>query len=96
MDHEKERKMKTKQKVNSQLLEANRGAFLNFVHEVVDYVSTQPEMTPSDVAKVTALSILAALDGEAVQCGPYALRPIDEHGNEGEDIAGSLHERLCI
>jgi len=40
-----------------------------------------------------AFSILVIIDGES-SIGPFALKPIDENGNEGENIAGELHHEF--
>jgi hypothetical protein len=73
-----------------------RGAkgFLKHVAQTARYWAELPNRTPLEVAEGVAFSILVALDGEALACGPYAVRPINQRGKEGRDIAGSLHERF--
>lgn len=70
--------------------------FLRYIDSLVEY--WEHEATVKSVHEKLhglAFSILVALDGGAVEVGPFAVRSIDEDGNEGEDIAGSLHEKFC-
>jgi hypothetical protein len=68
--------------------------FIEYVKAVARYWAELPNKTPLEVAEGTAFSIFVALDGEASGCGPYAVRPLNEDGEEGKDIAGSLHSLL--
>ena len=68
--------------------------FLNNVRDIIKTCANVKDVTPLRAAELTAFSILVMLDGEAIQCGPFAVRPIDEAGKEGEDIAGFLHGNL--
>ena len=76
------------------LHELEKQRFLNYVRESAKYWAQQPCKTPLEIAEGTAFSILVALDGEACDCGPYVVRPINDKGREGEDIAGSLHNEM--
>jgi len=75
---------------------AEKAKFLRYALETAKYWASQPGKTALEVAEGTVFSILVALDGEAVDCGPYSVRPIDDKGKEGADIAGSLHNELHI
>lgn len=69
-----------------------------FMRAVIDIAQTlDPKLrTQQEIAGYVAFRILTLIDGEsAIAGGPYSLRPIDEHGNEGIDIAGNLHELFC-
>jgi len=85
-------------KEENKQLKAEKAKFLAYVMETAKYWASQPGKTALEVAEGTAFSILVALDGEACDCGPYAVRPIDEDGlgTEGVDIAGHLHEEMHI
>ena len=73
----------------------DRDLFLNHIKEIAKYwASLSGTKEPIEIAEGTAFSILVAIDGEAAFCGPYALRPIDDKGHEGDDIAGALHEQF--
>ena len=66
--------------------------FKRHVRGIIDECAKQN--SPRRAAELTAFSILVSIDGEAIECGPYALRPIDRNGKEGRDIAGTLHHEL--
>jgi hypothetical protein len=68
-----------------------------FMRAVIDITQTlDPKLrTQQEIAEYVAFRVLTLIDGESTIAGPYALRPIDEHGNEGIDIAGDLHELFC-
>lgn len=74
-------------------IDEDRGIFLNCIRGIIDECANMNK-SPRDTSRITAFSILVALDGGAIECGPYAVRPFNENGEEGEDIAGSLHHSL--
>jgi hypothetical protein len=45
--------------------------------------------------ELLVFSILVTIDGEGGEIGPYSLRPQDDDGNEGGDLAsdGDMHHR---
>ena len=83
---------RTKGLINNELRDRIR--FLEHIRQAVRFWAVLPGKTQREIAEGVAFSILVALDGEAVACGPYAVRSIDEQGKEGENIAGTLHEEF--
>jgi hypothetical protein len=72
---------------------------LDHVSAMVDYWASEPGKSnvPAETSKRQALeglafSLLVMLDGDAMTGGAWLLEPVDEHGNVGENIAGTLHE----
>ena len=76
-------------------LEKSRNEFIEAVCHFIDLWYGLPEKTLREKMEGLVFSILVALDGESGGVPPYAVRPLDEDGNEGEDIAGCLHELFC-
>jgi hypothetical protein len=66
--------------------------FIDMVVDTIDYWCELPKKTLRERMEGFAFSILVTLDGESGDMPPYAVRPLDEDGDEGEDIAGCLHE----
>ena len=79
--------MKTKEK-NKQEKE-----FLNTIWEYIDYWE-KSDNTSKDKLRKLAFSILVILDGESAYLPPFSVRPIDDKGKEGKDIAGNLHNNF--
>jgi hypothetical protein len=65
--------------------------FIDMVVDTIDCWYELPEKTLRERLEGLAFSILVAFDGDG-STPPYAIRPLDEDGDEGEDIAGYLHE----
>jgi hypothetical protein len=59
----------------------------NNIHEIKNY----KDKTEMEKMELVAFSILVMIDGEHASIPPFALRPLDEKGKEGKNIAGDLH-----
>jgi hypothetical protein len=68
--------------------------FLNRIKHYIDSIEKTPNKTVREKLETLAFCILVMVDGEDIETGPYSMRPIDEEGNEGEDIAGNLHNEF--
>ena len=66
--------------------------FIESVKHIVEYWSRQSDQTDYEKCDGVAFSILNLLDGNKAFMPAYEVRPLDDEGNAGEDIAGSLHE----
>lgn len=66
---------------------------VNHVKGIVKYWASLEGKTDYEKCDGVAFSILTLLDGYSGGMPPYEVRPLDEEGNAGEDIAGSLHEQ---
>lgn len=65
--------------------------FIDHARFVIDYWAKQPGLTEQQRLEGVVFSILVAIDGEAVDIGPYMLKPTKEGGKWGPDIGGDLH-----
>ena len=70
-----------------------RDRFLAGVRELVGYWEHQGDCDLRGKLNGLAFSILAILDGEA-DLPSYSVRPLDDCGIAGIEIAGTLHERF--
>lgn len=68
-----------------------RQEFIDQIKVYVRYWEKLSDQTSSEKLEGLAFSILVMLDGES-SLPPFAVRPIDENGKEGDDIGGALHE----
>lgn len=71
-----------------------RQDFVDQIKVYVRYWDKLPDKTSSEKLEGLAFSILVMLDGES-SLPPFAVKPIDENGKEGDDIGGALHELFC-
>jgi hypothetical protein len=69
--------------------------FVKQIYEAIDYWHDLPEKTIRERIEGAIFSTLVMLDGGNPCMPPFAVRPIDEDGREGKDIAGYLHEIFC-
>jgi hypothetical protein len=76
-------------------LDTSRDEFVEQIGDILDYWHDLPGKTVRERMEGAVFSILVILDGENGTLPPYVVRPLDENGNEGEDIAGCLHELFC-
>jgi len=60
----------------------------------LDYWYSFKGITERDKMEGLLFSTLVIIDGEGGSFPACALKPIDENGNEGEDIAGDLHNHI--
>jgi hypothetical protein len=72
-------------------LDEVRDEFIDAVCHSIDYWIELPSKTLRERMEGAVFSILVNIDGEG-GIPPFAMRLIDEKGNEGDDIAGYLHE----
>jgi hypothetical protein len=79
-------------KVEEEKKEEIKTSFIEYLGVIIDYWETLPDKSLHERMTGVVFSLLVALDGEAGDQPPFAVRPIDEKGNEGPDISGSLHE----
>lgn len=63
-----------------------------FIQDVRDQVAQELAAQDPQLERL-AFSILAVIDGEAGELA-YELRPVEEDGSIGPDIAGNLHGEL--
>lgn len=68
--------------------------FLKSIHQLILQIEDDERLDSGRKLEVLAFSILATIDGESIDCGPFVLREVDEAGNEGEDIGGNLHNEF--
>lgn len=68
--------------------------FLTRIHELIQRLKYDDLISEEKKLEMVAFGVLVMIDGENPFCGPYALKPLDEDGNEGEDIAGDLHNNF--
>lgn len=68
--------------------------FLLSIHNSINQLLEDKRLDEKRRMELLAFSILTKIDGECIECGPFALRSLDEQGKEGEDIAGNLHHEL--
>ena len=68
--------------------------FLTEIWNSIDEIDNMKDESSRRKLELLAFSILVMLDGEKAFFPPFAVRPIDEKGKEGEDIAGSLHNNF--
>ena len=68
-----------------------KNGFIEHICGLIDCWHDLPGKTPRESTKGVVHSILTVLDGECGGMPPFAVRPLDENGREGEDIAGGLH-----
>jgi hypothetical protein len=71
---------------------STRNIFIEHIHDLIDYWHDLPNKTPRERMEGIVFSLLVTLDGESGGMPAYLVKPLDEDGKEGEDIAGSLHE----
>jgi hypothetical protein len=69
--------------------------FMDQICDDIDYWHDLPEKTIRERMEGAIFSALVMLDGGCSCAPPFAVRPIDEDGSEGKDIAGYLHEIFC-
>jgi hypothetical protein len=69
-----------------------KNEFLKAIHSNIDYWESLPDKTTRERIEGIAFSILVILDGESIRMPPFAVRPLDENGNEGISISGELHD----
>jgi hypothetical protein len=69
--------------------------FVEQVYSIIDYWHNLPGKTILERIEGAMFSTLVIFDGESGDLPPFAVRPVDEDGNEGYDIAGYLHEVFC-
>ncbi|MCM3783688.1 hypothetical protein M3231_11955 [Neobacillus mesonae] len=62
-------------------------------HGIVEYWSKLPDKSDIEKCEGVAFSILTLLDGYSGGMPAFEVKPLDEKGIAGEDIAGSLHEQ---
>lgn len=65
--------------------------FIKEIHSLIDQVLKSNRETEKEKLEMLAFGILVTIDGESLADGPYSLRPINNKGKEGKDIAGNLH-----
>jgi hypothetical protein len=68
-----------------------RNDFIEQVYDSLCYWYDLPGKTLWERMNGAIFSVLVILDGECAGMPPFAVRPLDEDGREGEDIAGNLH-----
>jgi len=68
--------------------------FLLSIHNSIINLLEDDRLDERRRMELLAFCILTKIDGEAVDCGPFVLKPLNEQGDEGEDIAGNLHHQL--
>lgn len=72
-----------------------RDKFLKTVRDHIDRISyTNAAKTEKEKLQLLAFVILVMIDGESTEVPPFSLRPINDNGDEGRDIAGNLHNDL--
>jgi hypothetical protein len=69
--------------------------FVEQLCDNIDYWHNLSGKTIRERIEGAVFSTLVMLDGGCPAAHPFAVRPIDEDGDEGEDIAGYLHELFC-
>ncbi len=67
--------------------------FLQHLKHLADYWERQ-EISDKEKLEGLTFSMLVMLDGGSGDMPGFAVRPIGENGDEGKDIAGSLHEKF--
>jgi hypothetical protein len=69
--------------------------FVDQICDKIDYWHDLPGKTIRERIEGAIFSTRVMLDGGCPYVSPFAVKPIDEDGREGEDIAGYLHELFC-
>jgi hypothetical protein len=69
--------------------------FVDQVYNIINYWHDLPGKTILERIEGAIFLTLVIFDGESGELPLFAVRPIDEDGNEGDDIAGYLHEVFC-
>jgi hypothetical protein len=98
-----ERVKRLKEHADDLVIDPNAGStherlkneFVEQVYNIIDYWHDLPGKTILERIEGAIFSTLVIFDGESGGLPPFAVRPIDEDGNEGADIAGYLHEVFC-
>ncbi|MBD7967739.1 hypothetical protein [Paenibacillus gallinarum] len=78
----------SKQEITKEFLE-------HIKHGIVEYWANLSDKTDLEKCDGVAFSILTLLDGYSGGMSPFEVKPLDEEGIAGEDIAGSLHEQYA-
>lgn len=78
----------SKQEITKEFLE-------HIKHGIVEYWSNLSDKTDLEKCDGVVFSILTLLDGYSGGMPAYEVKPLDEAGQAGEDIAGSLHEQYA-
>jgi len=68
--------------------------FLREVWNSIHTISGYKDKTEAEKMNMVAFSILVMIDGEHATVPPFEMRPIDENGKKGKDIAGNLHNNF--
>ena len=71
-----------------------RDQFIKTIWGYIDTIDNSEEKSPKRKMELLAFSILAMIDGEGVGVPPFEMRPINEKGKTGPDIAGDLHNNF--
>ena len=71
-----------------------RKKFLLSIHHSIEDLMQDERLNEERRMELLAFCILTKIDGESCDCGPFALKPLDEKGKEGKDIAGCLHHEF--